>query len=97
MTPRADGQPDRQTYLVEHYRPGSGAADLEHVALGVREAVDALEREAQPVRFRHSIVVATDEAVLCVIEAASEDLVRIAYDRASVTFERISVARTERS
>lgn len=88
---------DRQTYLVEHYRPGSGATDLEQAAVRVREAVDELEREGRPVRFRHSIVVATDESFLCVVEAASEDLVHLAYDRASVTFERISAARTEPS
>jgi broad specificity phosphatase PhoE len=87
----------QQTYLVEHYRPSSTGADLEHVAAQVRKAVDELEREGRPVRFRHSTVVATDESFLCVVEAASEDLIRLAFDRASVTFERISAARTEQS
>ena len=85
----------QQAYLVEHYRPGSKAADLEQVASRVREAVERLEREGKPVRFLHSTVVATDESFLCVVEAASEDFVRMAYDRASVTFDRISAARTE--
>lgn len=84
-----------QTFLIEHYRPSSTAVDLERVATRVRDALDELEREGRPVRFRHSTVVATDEAFLCVVEAASEDLVRLAYDRASVTVERISSARTE--
>ena len=87
----------RRTYLVEYYRPSSSAADLERVASRVREAVDQLEREGRPVRFRHSTIVATDESILCVVEAASEDVVRMAYDRASVTFERISAALTEPS
>ena len=87
----------RQTYLVEHYRPGSKAADLEQVASRVREAVEGLERKGKPVRFLHSTVVATDESFLCVVEAASEEFVRMAYDRASVTFDRISAARTEQS
>jgi hypothetical protein len=87
----------RQTYLVEHYRPSSTVADLEQVAAQVRKAVDELEREGRPVRFRHSTVVATDESFLCVVEAASEDLVCLAFDRAGVTFERISAARTEQS
>ena len=87
----------RQTYLVEHYRPGSAAADLEQLASRVREAVDELAREGRRVRFRHSTVVAADESFLCVVEAASEELVRLAYDRASVTFERISAAHTEQS
>ena len=66
----------RQTYFVEHYRPGAGTAELEHVASRVRESVDALERQGRPVRFRHSTVVVADESFLCVVEAASEDLVR---------------------
>jgi Protein of unknown function (DUF4242) len=86
-----------RTYLVECYRPSSTAADLERVASRVREAVDRLEHEGRLVRFRHSTIVATDESFLCVIEAASEDVVRMAYDRASVSFERISEARTEQS
>jgi hypothetical protein len=87
----------QQAYLVEHYRPSSSAADLLEVAARVRSAVDELEREGRPLRFRHATVVATDESFLCVVEAASEDLVRIAYERASVTVERISAARTEQS
>ena len=86
-----------QTFLVEHYRPSSTAADLQELASRVREAVEALEREGRPLHFRHSTVVATDESLLFVLEAASEDLVRLAYDRASVTFERILAARTEQS
>jgi hypothetical protein len=92
--PRVAG---RQAYLVEHYRPNSTEADLERVASRVRAAVEDLEREGRLVRFRHSTVVAMDESIFCVVEAASEDLVRLAYDRARVTFERISAARTEPS
>ena len=87
----------RRTFLVECYRPSSTSADLEWVAARVRDAVDQLEREGRPVRFRHSTVVATDESFLCVVEAPSEALVRVAYERANVTFERISAARTEQS
>jgi hypothetical protein len=90
---RAEGR----TYLVECYRPSATATDLERVASRVREAVDQLEREGRPVRFRHSTVVATDESFLCVVEAPSEALVPMAYNRANVTFERISAALTEQS
>ena len=92
-----EARAERRTYLVEHYRPSSSAADLERAASRVREAVDELEREGRPVQFRHSTVVATDESFLCVIEAPSEALVRMAYDRADVTLERISAARTEQA
>ncbi len=93
----AEGPRTRQALLVEHYRPRSSAADLKRVAARVRAAVDELEREGRPVRFRHSTIVATDESFFCVVEAASEDLVRIAYDRARVRFERISAASTDAS
>lgn len=93
-----DARPaSQQAYLVEHYRPSSTAADLLEVAARVRNAIDELEREGRPVRFRHSTVVAADESFLCVVEAVSEEVVRMAYDRARVTFERISVARTEQA
>jgi hypothetical protein len=92
--PRA---PSPQTYLIEHYRPGSTEADLEGVASRVRAAFDVLEREGQPARFRHVTVVALDESLLCVVEAASEEIVRLAYDRANETFERMTAARTEQA
>jgi len=39
--------------------------------------------------------VASDESLLCVVEASSEDLVRQIYARASVPIERISAALTD--
>ena len=85
----------RQSYLVEHYRPGLSAAELERAARRVRDAIGELQREGEPVRFLHSTIVAADESLLCVVEAASEELVRAAYTRANVPYERISVALTE--
>lgn len=85
----------RQSYLVEHYRPGLSAAELERAAARVRDAIGELEREGEPVRFLHSTIVAADESFLCVVEAASEELVHAAYKRASVPFERLSAALTE--
>ena len=85
----------RQSFLVEHYRPGLSVSELEQAAARARDAVRELERAGEPVRFRHSTIVASDESFLCVVEALSEELVRAAYARASVPFERISVALTE--
>ena len=94
---RATSVGARRTFLVEHYRPSASAADLERLAAQVRSSIAALERNGHQVAFRHSTVVATDETLLCVVDAASEDLIRLAYDQAGVTFERISEARTEQS
>ena len=84
-----------QTYLTEHYRPGLSAAELEEAAARVRDAVGEFERSGQPVRFRHATIVATDQAFLCVIEAPSEELVRLACATARAPFERISAAHVE--
>jgi hypothetical protein len=85
----------QQSYLVEHYRPGLSAAELERTARRVRNAIGELQREGEPVRFLHSTIVAADESILCVVEPASEQLVRAACRRADVPYERISAALTE--
>ncbi len=82
----------RQTYLVEHYRPGLDVEELERWAARVRDTVSELHREGGQVRFLRSTIVPRDESLLCVLEAASEELVRDAYARAGIPFERISAA-----
>lgn len=85
----------RQTYLTEHYLPGLSAEQLGDAAARVRVAVRALEGMGQPVRFLHATIVATDEAFLCVIEASSEELIRLACATAGTPFGRISTAHVE--
>ncbi len=85
----------RQTFLVEHYRPGLDAEELGRWVGRVHEAISALEREGRPLRFLRSTIVPRDEAFLCVVEAESEQLIRAAYARAEIPFERISTAITE--
>jgi hypothetical protein len=80
----------RETFLVEHYRPGSTPAELAAMADSVRETAGELERMGEAVRYLRAAVVPTDESLLCVFEAASEDLVREAYARAGIRFERIT-------
>lgn len=80
----------RETFLVEHYRPGLTAEELGAWAAKVRETTGAMEREGKPVRYLRSTVVPSDESLLCTFEAASEQLVRDAYARAGIPFERIT-------
>jgi hypothetical protein len=80
----------RQTFLVEHYRPGLSAEELRSWAGRVRDTTNAMEREGKAVRYLRATIVPTDESLLCVVEAASEDLVREAYARAEIPFERIT-------
>ena len=92
MARRANAEP-RETFLVEHYRPDLDADELESFAEQARRAVRALEREGWPLRFVRSLIVPGDELCPCVVEAASEHVVREAYIRAGIPFERISPSR----
>lgn len=80
----------RQTYLVEHYRPGVTVDSLSRWAARVRETAVEMELEGKPVRYVRSTIVPADESLLCVLEAGSEALVRETYARAGIPFERLS-------
>ena len=53
--------------------------------------------EGRAVRYLRSTIVPADEALLCVFEADSEELVREVYARAGVPFERLSAAIADES
>ena len=80
----------RETFLVEHYWPGLSADELGARAAEVRAAALEMEREGSAVRYLRATVVPTDESLLCIFEAGSEQLVREAYMRAGIPFERIT-------
>jgi hypothetical protein len=82
----------RQTYLVEHYRPGLDVSQLTRAIARVRETVVEMERTGVPIHYVSSTIVPSDESFYCVIEAATEQDVRDAYARAGVPFERMSAA-----
>lgn len=81
-----------ELYLVEQYRPGLSRGELVRLVARVRLAVDRLEQDGHPIRFVRSTIVPADEAILTMVEARSEELVREAYARADVPIERISTA-----
>lgn len=80
------------TYLVEGYRPGVSVEALRQAAERLRETVDEMSREDKPLRYVRSTIVPLDESCLFLVAAASEGLVREAYARAGVHFDRISTA-----
>lgn len=94
MGNRAGGE-ERETYLVEHYRPGRTVDELRQWAARVRDAADELEQEGKHVRYLRSAIVPTDESLLCLLEAAGEELVRETYARAGIPFERLSAVIPE--
>jgi hypothetical protein len=82
----------RVTYLVEHYRAGERLEELRRSVSRVRDTVADMEREGKQVGLRSSTIVPSDEYFLSVVEASSERLVREAFLRAGIPFERISTA-----
>ena len=92
MAPHASAPP-LQTYLVEHYLPGLGVAELEQLASRISRGVGELQRQGRPVRFVRALVVPGDESLLSLVEAASEHVVRDAYTHSGIPFERISPSR----
>src|SRR6185295_19055843 len=69
-------------YLVEHYSPGLTVDGLGSWAARVRDTAVAMRSEGRAVRYLRSTIVPADEALLCVFEADSEELVREVYARA---------------
>ena len=82
----------RNTFLVEHYRPGRDVAQLSSSIARVREIVAEMERAGEPVRYLSATIVPNDESFFCIIEAPSEEVVSDVYGRADIPFERISAA-----
>ncbi len=81
----------RQTFLVERY-----AADLsvDQLLLAGRRAEEAAALLAPGTRTRYlgSVLLHTDEMALCLFEGTSEEVVRIAVERADLAFDRITRA-----
>jgi hypothetical protein len=94
MARRAVRDP-RQTYLVENYYPGLSAGELQGMVSRIRAAVSEMSGDGKAIRHVRSTIVPADESFLCVIDAASEQLVLDAYARAGVSIERISPALSE--
>lgn len=82
------------TFLVENYSPGMSVEQFEAASDRVCAEVEALARVGKRVRMVRTAIVPADEALLCLVDAASEDLVREAFVRAGVSFDRISPALT---
>jgi hypothetical protein len=81
-----------ETYLVERYRPGASLADP-HAVRDVRLVAAETARRSGSLRCVHFTIVPSDEAVLALFEATSEELVRELYADAGIPFERITPAR----
>ena len=86
---------EQETYLVEHYRPGLTVGELRQWAGRVRATAAQMSSEGKAVRYVRAAIVPADETLLCVLEAATEELVRETYARAGIPFERLSAVIPE--
>ena len=85
-----------QTYLVEHYRPGlDGRRALAVGRAGARDRGRDGAARARRCATSRAAIVPADETLLCVLEAATEELVRETYARAGIPFERLSAVIPE--
>jgi len=84
-------------YLVEQYSPGLTVDGLASWATRVRDTAVAMGKQGRAVHYLRSTIVPADEALLCIFEANSEELVREVYARAGLPFERLSAAIADES
>ena len=77
------------TFLVERYWPGVTVEQFTDAATRLDEAVTRLREGGTAIRTVSSTLVPVDEAAYWVVEAASADLVEVAFRQADVSVERI--------
>jgi hypothetical protein len=87
--PCGAGEEPHLTYLAEHISRARGRGARAPGCSGTREHCQ-LELEGKQVRYLRATIVPGDESFLLALEAASEELVREAYARAGVRFDRSS-------
>src|SRR5689334_12645862 len=75
-------------FVAECFWPGVQAADLQLLDERVAAVTAELELAGEQVRYLGSLLMRTDEVVLCLF-AGSEATVRRAAEQASIPFERI--------
>ena len=76
-------------YVVELYRPSSGAESLQGAADQLAASARQLSREGNPVSYLDTIFLPTDETCLHLFEAGSEAEVMAVAKRAGIDVDRV--------
>ncbi len=79
-------------FLLELYVAKAAGTDVEALAARARQAAAEVSAEGRPVRCLRSILVPEDETCFLLFEAAAADDVRLAAERAELSFGRVSDA-----
>jgi Protein of unknown function (DUF4242) len=77
-------------FLIELYISRTDAAGAERDAKRARLAAEQVSRAGTPVRYLRSLFLPLDETCLLLYEAASADAVRMAAQRAALSFDRVT-------
>jgi uncharacterized protein DUF4242 len=83
-----DVDDDRIEHVAECFWPGVGETELRALDERARASAQELVAEGRSVGYLGSLLMRTDEVVLC-LYAGDAEVVRIAAERAGVPFERI--------
>lgn len=86
---RTKDESGRRAYLVERYVPGITWADVVDAAARTEREAVALRSNGADLRWRSSWLIASDEAVFCLFEAKSAEVIRDVHRRAGVAVSRI--------
>lgn len=85
----------RASFAAELYLPGNGPEPFSSVADRARAAADEMASEGLDIRYRGAVLLTEDETCFCFFDAPSEDEIREASRRASVSFDRVVLAAAD--
>ena len=76
-------------YYVERYLPGISSDQLTAAAARAKRTTAQMTQEGTPVRYLRSTFIPGEEKCFCLFEGSSEEVVKLANERAEIPFERI--------
>ena len=92
MEPRVPAPLPPSTFLVERYLPGLDLSGARDIVERLERAASAMTAEGAPVHHLGSILMPVDQAVLSLIQASDEGVVRRLNERAEAPADRIGAA-----
>ena len=76
-------------YLVERYLPGLTPEQLGAAASAAKATTASMTSEGTPVHYLRSTFIPGEDKCYCLFEGPSADVVKMAYERAQLPYERI--------
>ena len=80
-------------YIVERHLPGITEDQLAAAATRAKSTTAKMTEQGVPVRYHRSTFLPGEDKCFCLFEAASEEAVRSANEKADLPFDRIVEAK----